>query len=184
MMRFPEFYSGEIMWDMLKSAIYNASEEQGYTLRSIQGDKSTVLTKSAKSGIPVSGWTYSLGFIRNRLYQIRQTMHSFLKGGGNDLFAQGNKSTLMKGNRNIEKRGPLGKTLPRKTTTILPVVSQQRCPLVSIFTILNQMDTIIFQQMSMLRTSKRALFVHITIMKDKRLCPASVLPWTKVWRKW
>jgi hypothetical protein len=44
MMRFPEVYSGEMMWDMLKSATYKASEEQGYTLRSIQGDKSTVLT--------------------------------------------------------------------------------------------------------------------------------------------
>jgi hypothetical protein len=32
MMRFPEVYSGEMIWDMLKSAIYKASEEQGYTL--------------------------------------------------------------------------------------------------------------------------------------------------------
>jgi hypothetical protein len=52
----PDVYSGEMMWDMLKSEICNASEEHGYTLRSIQGDKSTVLTKSAKYGIPVSGW--------------------------------------------------------------------------------------------------------------------------------
>jgi hypothetical protein len=34
----------------------------------------------------------------------------------------------MKGNRNIEQRGPLEKMLPRKTTTTLPVVAQQRCP--------------------------------------------------------
>jgi hypothetical protein len=34
----------------------------------------------------------------------------------------------MKGNRNIEQRGPLGKTLPRKMTTTLPVVAQQWCP--------------------------------------------------------
>jgi hypothetical protein len=105
---------------MLKSAICTASEEQGYTIRSIQGGKSTVQTKSAKSGIPVTGWTYSLGCIRSRLYQSRRIMHSFLKDGGNDVFAQGNKSTLIKGNRNIEQRGPLGKTLPRKTTTTLP----------------------------------------------------------------
>jgi hypothetical protein len=32
MMRFPEVYSGEMMWDMLKSAICKASEDQGYTL--------------------------------------------------------------------------------------------------------------------------------------------------------
>jgi hypothetical protein len=32
MTRFPEVYSGEMMWDMLKSAICEASEEQGYTL--------------------------------------------------------------------------------------------------------------------------------------------------------
>jgi hypothetical protein len=32
MMSFPEVYSGEIMWDMLKSAIFKASEEQGYTI--------------------------------------------------------------------------------------------------------------------------------------------------------
>jgi hypothetical protein len=55
MMRFPEVYSGEMMWDMLKSAICKASEEQGYTLRTIQCDKSTVSTKSATSGIPVIG---------------------------------------------------------------------------------------------------------------------------------
>jgi hypothetical protein len=54
-------------------------------------------------------------------------MRSFLKEGGNDMFAQGSKSTLTKGNRNIEQRGPLGKTLPQKTTTTLPVVSPQCC---------------------------------------------------------
>jgi hypothetical protein len=96
MMRFPEVYSGEMMWDMLKSAICKASEEQGYTLRTIQCDKSTVSTKSATSGIPVIGWTYSLGCVRSCLYQ--------------------------------EQRGPLGKMIPRKTTTTLPVVAQQRCP--------------------------------------------------------
>jgi hypothetical protein len=93
MMRFPEVYSGEMMWDMLKSAICNASEEQGYTLRSIQGDTSTVLTKSAKYGIPVSGWIYSLGCVRSHLYQSHQTMRSFLEEGCNDVFAQRNKST-------------------------------------------------------------------------------------------
>jgi hypothetical protein len=128
MMRFPEVYSGEMMWDMLKSAICKASEEQGYTLRTIQSDKSTVSTKSATSGIPVIGWTYSLGCVRSRLYQSRQTMRSFVKDGDNHVFALGNKTTFMKGNRNIEQRGPLGKTLPRKTTTTLPVVEQQRCP--------------------------------------------------------
>jgi hypothetical protein len=55
-------------------------------------------------------------------------MRSFLKDGGKDVFAQGNKSTLMKGNMNIEQRGPLGKTLPRKNTITLAVVAQQRCP--------------------------------------------------------
>jgi hypothetical protein len=55
-------------------------------------------------------------------------MRSFVKDGDNLVFALGNKATLMEGNRNIEQRGPLGKTLPRKTTTTLPVVAQQRCP--------------------------------------------------------
>jgi hypothetical protein len=128
MMRFLEVYSGEMMWDMLKSSICKASEEQGYTLRTIQCDKSTVSTKSATSGIPVIGWTYSLGCVRSRLYQSRQTMRSFVKDGDNLVFELGNKATLMKVNRNIEQRGPLGKTLPRKTTTNLPVVAQQRCP--------------------------------------------------------
>jgi hypothetical protein len=32
MMSFPEVYSSGMMWDMLKSAICKASEEQGYTL--------------------------------------------------------------------------------------------------------------------------------------------------------
>jgi hypothetical protein len=87
MMRFPEVYSGETMWDMLKSAICKASEEQGCTLQTIQCDKSTVSTKSATSGIPVIGCTYSLGCVRGRLYQSRQTMRSFLKDGDNDVFA-------------------------------------------------------------------------------------------------
>jgi hypothetical protein len=128
MMRVPEVYSGEMMWDMLKSAIFKASEEQCYTLRTIQCDKSTVSTKSATSGIAVIGWTYSLGCVRSRLYQSRQTMRSFVKDGDNDVFVQGNKVTLMKGNRNIEQRGPLVKTLTGKTTTTLHVVAQQRCP--------------------------------------------------------
>jgi hypothetical protein len=90
---FPEVYSGEMMWDMLKSAICKVSEEQGYTLRAIQCDKSTVSTKSATSGIAVIGWTYSLGCVRSRLYQSRQTMRSFVKDGVNHVFAQGNKAT-------------------------------------------------------------------------------------------
>jgi hypothetical protein len=85
MMWFPEVYSGEMMWDMLKSAICKASEKQGYTLRNIQSDKSTVSTKSATSGIAVIGWTYSLGFVRSRLYQSRQTMRSFVKDGDNHV---------------------------------------------------------------------------------------------------
>jgi hypothetical protein len=128
MMRFPEVYAGEMMWDMLKSAICKASEEQSYTLRTIPCDKSTVSTKSATSGIPVIGWTYSLGCVRSRLYQSRQTMRSFVKDGDNLVFALGNKATLMRDNRNIEQRGPLRKTLPRKTTTTLPGVAQKRCP--------------------------------------------------------
>jgi hypothetical protein len=75
-----------------------------------------VLTKSAKSGIQVSGWTHSLGCVRSRLYQSRQKMHSSLKERGNDVFAQG-----------IEQRGPLGKTLPRKMTTNLSDVSKWQC---------------------------------------------------------
>jgi hypothetical protein len=76
----------------------------------------------------VIGWTYSLGCVRGRLYQSRHTMRLCVKDGDNHVFAQGNKATLMKGKINIEQRGPLGKTLPRKTTTTLPVVAQQRCP--------------------------------------------------------
>jgi hypothetical protein len=41
------------------------------------------------------------------------------------MFEQGNKVTLMKGNRNIEQRGPLGKTLSRKTTTTLPLDAEE-----------------------------------------------------------
>jgi hypothetical protein len=55
-------------------------------------------------------------------------MRSFLEDGDKDVFAQGNKATLMKGSRNIEQRGPLGKTISRKTTTTLPVAAQQWCP--------------------------------------------------------
>jgi hypothetical protein len=36
MMRFTEVYAGEMMWDMLKSAICKASKDQGYTPQSIQ----------------------------------------------------------------------------------------------------------------------------------------------------
>jgi hypothetical protein len=87
-----------------------------------------VSTKSATSGMPVIGWTYSLGCVHSRLYQSRQTMRSFVKDGDTDVFAQGNNITLMKDNMNIEQRGPLGKMLPRKMTTTLHVIAQQRCP--------------------------------------------------------
>jgi hypothetical protein len=72
MMHFPEVYSGEMMWDMLKSAICKASEEHSYTLRTIQCEKSTVSTKSDTSGSAVIGWKYSLGCVCSRLYQSRQ----------------------------------------------------------------------------------------------------------------
>jgi hypothetical protein len=45
-----------------------------------------------------------------------------------DVFAKGHKTTCMKGSRAKEYRGSLGKTLPRKTTTILPVDKKDRCP--------------------------------------------------------
>jgi hypothetical protein len=54
-------------------------------------------------------------------YSLGPAMHNL-------VFAQGDKATLMKGNMNIEQRGSLGKTLPRKTTTPLPVVEQKWCP--------------------------------------------------------
>jgi hypothetical protein len=60
-MKFPEVYAGGMVWDMLKSAALKAGEEQGYTLRGTQCDKSTVITKSVKSAKPFLGWTYSLG---------------------------------------------------------------------------------------------------------------------------
>jgi hypothetical protein len=119
MMKFLEVYSREMMCEMLKSAVLKAGEEQGYTLWGTQCDKSSVITKSTKSGKPFSGWTYSRGCYRSRLYQSRQA--SFLNSGGKEKFEQGNKVTLMKGNRKIEQRGQLGNTLSWKTTTNLPV---------------------------------------------------------------
>jgi hypothetical protein len=119
-------YSGEMMWDMLKSAVLKAGAEQGYSLRGTQCDKSSVTTKSAKTGKPFLGWTYSLGCYRSRLYQSHQA--SFLNSGSNKMFEQGNKVRLMKGNRKIEQRGPLRKTLSRKTTTTLPLDAEERCP--------------------------------------------------------
>jgi hypothetical protein len=52
MMKFPEVYSWEMMWDMLKSAMLKAAEEQGYNLRGTQCDKLYVTTKSEKTGEP------------------------------------------------------------------------------------------------------------------------------------
>jgi hypothetical protein len=94
---------------MLKSAVLKAGEEHVYSLRGTQCDKSTVTTKSVKTGKPISGWTYSLGCYRSRLYQSCQA--SFLNSGGNEFFEQSNKAPFMKGNRKIEQIGPLGKTL-------------------------------------------------------------------------
>jgi hypothetical protein len=184
MMRLPDINAGEIMWDMLKSAICKASEELGYTIHSIQGDTLTVLTKNAKSRIPVPDWTSSLGFPCSRLYQSHLTMRSFLEEGGSEVFAQGEKLTLMKGNRSIEQRGSLGKTIPRKMTTIYLLFLNNATLSVSIYTITHRMNTIIFQQMTRFRTSTRALFVHITTMKEKRLCSVAVLTWTNTLRKW
>jgi hypothetical protein len=126
MMKFPEVYSGVMMLEMLKSVVPKAGEEQGYTLRGTQCDKSTVTTKSAKTGNTFLGWTYSLGCYRSRLYQSRQA--SFLNSGSNEMFEQGNTATLMKGYRKIEQRGPLGKTLSRKMTTTLPLDAEEQCP--------------------------------------------------------
>jgi hypothetical protein len=125
----------------------------------------------------VIGWSYSLGCVRSRLYQSRQTMSSFVKDGDNHVFAQGNKATLMKDNRNIEQRGPLGNTLPRKTTTTLPVVAQQWCPFrINIY--YHKSDGYYYL------STKRALFVHITIMQDTRLFSVAGLTWTSMLRKW
>jgi hypothetical protein len=44
------------------------------------------------------------------------------------MIEQGNKVNLMKGNRKIEQRGPLEKTLSRKMTTTLPFDAEERCP--------------------------------------------------------
>jgi hypothetical protein len=57
MMKFPEVYSGEMMWEILKSAVLKVGEEQGYSLRGTQCDKSTVTTKSVKTGKPILGRT-------------------------------------------------------------------------------------------------------------------------------
>jgi hypothetical protein len=169
---------------MLNSAICKASEEQSYTLRTIQCDKSTVSTKIATSGIAVIGWTYSLGCARSRLYQSRQTMRSFVKDGDNHVFAQGNKATLMKGNRNIEQRGPLGNTLSRKTTTNLPVVAQQRCPFrINIY--YHKSDGYYYLSTNgNVQNFQKGLIFHITIMHDKRLFSVAGLTWTSMWRKW
>jgi hypothetical protein len=51
-----------------------------------------------------------------------------MNSGGNEMFEQGNKVTLMKRNRKIEQRGPLGKSLSQKTTTTLPLDAEKRCP--------------------------------------------------------
>jgi hypothetical protein len=59
MMKFPEVYSGEMVWDMLKSAVLRAGEEQGCILRGAQCDKSTVTTKSAKKGMDIFTWLLS-----------------------------------------------------------------------------------------------------------------------------
>jgi hypothetical protein len=123
MMTFPEVYSGEMMWEMLKIAVLKAGEEQGYSLRGTQCDKSTVTTKSEKTGKPILGWTYSLVCYRSRFYQSRQA--SCMNSVGNEMFEQGNKVTLMKGNRKTEQRRPLGKTLSRKTTTALPLDAEE-----------------------------------------------------------
>jgi hypothetical protein len=104
-------------------------EEQGYSLRGTQCDKSTVTTKSSKAGKPFSGWTYSLGCYRSRLYQSRQA--SFMKSGGIEMFEQDNTVTLMNGNRKIEQRGPLGKTLSRKTTTVSTYIISSRTDIIT-----------------------------------------------------
>jgi hypothetical protein len=115
-----------MMWDMLKSAVLKAGEEQGYSVRGTQCDTSTVITKSVKTGKPFLGWTYSLGCYRSRLYQSRQA--SFLNSGGNEMFEQGNKVTLMKGTGKLNKEGHLERPCHEKTTTTLPLDAEERCP--------------------------------------------------------
>jgi hypothetical protein len=79
------------------------------------------------------------------------------------LHRETNTLVLMKGNRNIEQRGPLGKTLcTKKNNNYVACCCSTALtfPYKYILLIINQMDTIIFQQMAMIRTSIRKGLIH------------------------
>jgi hypothetical protein len=175
-------YSGEMMWDMLKSAVLKAGEEQGYSLRGTQCDKSTVTTKSVKSGKPFSGWTYSIGCYCSRIYQSRQA--SFMNSGGNDMFEQGNKVTLMKGNRKLNKEGHLERPCHEKRQALYLLMLKNEAIPVSGYIISSRTYIITFQPTEIYITFTRVLLVLTTIMNDKHLCLAAVRTWTSTLRKW
>jgi hypothetical protein len=57
----------------------------------------------------------------------KQLVHFFSEGRWLRCLRAGEKMMFMKGNMNIDQRGPLGKTLPQKMTATLPVAAQLWC---------------------------------------------------------
>jgi hypothetical protein len=102
------------MWDMLKSAICKASAGWLHAT-SYPGQHIDSVNKKCHIWNS-SFWLDIFTWLRPQPPVPKPSNNAFISEGrcGNNVFAQGNKLTLMKGNRNIEQRGPLGKTLPKK----------------------------------------------------------------------
>jgi hypothetical protein len=118
MMRFPKVYSAQENWEFgLKVALTKAAEDK--KLQAHSPKKSQCHRKEGR-------WLDIHDWLRPKIYQNRETTDIFKSS--EDVFEKGHKTTCMKRSRAKDYRGSLGKTLPRKTTTILPVDKEDRCP--------------------------------------------------------
>jgi hypothetical protein len=99
------------------------------------------------------------------------------------MFEQGNKVNLMKGNRKIEQRGPLGKTLSRKTTTTLPLDAEERFPFrINIYYFKPDRYYYLSTNRNIHNFDKG--IVLAAIMNDNQLFLAALWTWTSTLRKW
>jgi hypothetical protein len=107
---------------------------------------------------------------------VKQCIH-FLKKVAMTFLHRETNRLWWKATGTLSKEACLERPYPEKQQLLCLSFLNNAALSVSIFTIINLIDNIIFQQMAIFRTSTRAFFVHITIMKDKWLHSVAMLTW-------
>ena len=115
--QFPPHYKGIESRDSLVGDIIKAAQNCGVKLtvgRAREYRKNKIL----------DGYSLSLCCCYYFLYRYKSKILS----SGGSLYQDEIKHTWIRTNRKFENRGKLGKTLPRKTTTVLPRSKDKLCP--------------------------------------------------------